>query len=169
MPDLLKTYVRVVDRFNRTVGLATMYLILVMLAILLYSSVSKAFRLPANWTLESAQFVMAAYYMLGGAFALQMGDHVRMDLFYGQWSLKRRAAVDCITGLCVLVYLGFMVYGGFTSTAYALQYGEKSYSSWAPYMAPIKIIMTFGAVMMLLQAVSSLIKDIAEARGKPIV
>lgn|SRR5690606_12771872 len=169
MPDLLKTYVRVVDRFNRTVGLATMYLILVMLAILLYSSVSKAFRLPANWTLESAQFVMAAYFMLGGAFALQMGDHVRMDLFYGQWSLRRRAAVDCVTGLCVLVYLGFMVYGGFTSTAYALQYGEKSYSSWAPYMAPIKIIMTFGAVMMLLQAVSSLIKDIAEARGKPIV
>lgn len=169
MPDLLKTYVRVVDRFNRTVGLATMYLILVMLAILLYSSVSKAFRLPANWTLESAQFVMAAYYMLGGAFALQMGDHVRMDLFYGQWSLRRRAAVDCVTGLCLLVYLGFVVYGGFSSTAYALQYGEKSYSSWAPYMAPIKIIMTFGAVMMLLQAVSSLIKDIAEARGKPIV
>src|SRR5690606_41723934 len=115
------------------------------------------------------QLCMAAYYMLGGAFAVQMCDHVRMDLFCGQWSWKRRAAVGCITGLCVLVYLRFMVCGGFTGTAYALQYGEKSYSSWAPYMAPIKIIMTFGAVMMLLQAVSSLIKDIAEARGKPIV
>src|SRR5690606_36645289 len=100
---------------------------------------------------------------------LQMGAHVRMDLFYGQWSLRRQAAVDCFTGLSVPVYLRFMVYGGFTSTVYALQYGEKSYLYWAAYMAAYKIIMTFGAVMMLLQAVSSLIKDIAKARGKPIV
>src|SRR5690606_40400604 len=68
-------------------------------AILLYSSVSKAFHLPANWTLESAQFTMAAYYMLGGAFAMQTGDHVRMDLFYGTWSVRKRAIFDTVTAV----------------------------------------------------------------------
>jgi TRAP-type mannitol/chloroaromatic compound transport system permease small subunit len=168
MPSFFISFVRIVDSFNRKVGIFAMMLVFVMLAILGYSSVSKAFLLPANWTLESAQFVMAAYYMLGGAFAMQMGDHVRMDLFYGQWSNRKRASVDAVTSICLITFLGFLLYGGISSTTYALQYNEKSYSSWAPYMAPIKLVMVFGIIMMLLQSLSSLIKDIAMVRGRPI-
>lgn len=168
MPDFIKNYVRFVDTFNRRVGLFAMYLIFAMFAILLYSSVSKAFHLPASWTLESAQFTMAAYYMLGGAFAMQTGDHVRMDLFYTTWSVRRRAVFDLVTAIALIIFLGFMLYGGITSTTYAIQFKEKSFTAWAPYMAPIKIVMTFGIVMMLAQATSSLFKDIAELRGRPI-
>lgn len=168
MPKFLVCFVHHVDKFNRKVGIFAMMLVFVMLAILGYSSVSKAFLLPANWTLESAQFVMAAYYMLGGAFAMQMGDHVRMDLFYGPWSVRKKATVDVITSICLLGFLGFLLYGGISSTAYAIQYNEKSYSSWAPYMAPVKIVMVIGIILMLLQSLSELIKDIATARGRPI-
>ncbi len=168
MSNFIRGYVRFVDTFNRRVGIFAMYLIFAMFAILLYSSVSKAFHLPANWTLESAQFTMAAYYMLGGAFAMQTGDHVRMDLFYGAWSLRRRALFDIVTVVALIVFLGFMLYGGIASSIYAIEFKEKSFSAWAPYMAPIKLIMTFGVVMMLAQAVSSLFKDIAELRGRTI-
>lgn len=168
MPEAMKIYVRVVDTFNRRVGLFAMYLIFAMFAILLYSSVSKTFRLPANWTLESAQFAMAAYYMLGGAFAMQTGDHVRMDLFYGNWSIHKRAIFDILTAGALIVFLGFLLYGGIASTTYAIEFKEKSFTAWAPYMAPIKIVMTFGILMMLAQAISALFKDIAELRGKPI-
>jgi TRAP-type mannitol/chloroaromatic compound transport system permease small subunit len=160
--------VRLVDGFNRRVGTITMYLIFVMMGILFYSSISKAFRLPANWTLESAQFAMAAYFMLGGAFAMQTGDHVRMDLFYSNWSLRRRSAVDAVTAIALIAYLGFMLFGGLSSTAYAIQYGEKSFTAWAPYMWPIKVVMTFGILLMLLQSIANLIKDVAQVRGKPI-
>jgi TRAP-type mannitol/chloroaromatic compound transport system permease small subunit len=168
MPKPIVMFVRLVDVFNRRVGTITMYLIFVMMGILLYSSVSKAFRLPANWTLESAQFAMAAYFMLGGAFAMQTGDHVRMDLFYSSWSLRRRSAVDAITAIALISYLAFMLFGGLSSTTYALQYGEKSFTAWAPYMWPIKVVMTFGILLMLLQSIANLIKDIAQVRGKPI-
>lgn len=168
MPEFIKSYVRYVDTFNRRVGLFAMYLIFAMFAILLYSSVSKAFHLPASWTLESAQFTMAAYYMLGGAFAMQTGDHVRMDLFYGEWSHRRRAAFDVVTAIALITFLGFMLYGGISSTVYAIQFKEKSFTAWAPYMAPIKIIMTFGVVMMLAQAISALLKDFAVLTGRPI-
>ena len=168
MPDFIKSYVRFVDTFNRRVGLFAMYLIFAMFAILLYSSVSKAFHLPANWTLESSQFTMAAYYMLGGAFAMQTSDHVRMDLFYNDWSIRRRAAFDTVTCIALIIFLGFMLFGGISSTTYAIQFKEKSFTAWAPYMAPIKIVMTFGVEMMLAQAFSSLFKDIAELRGRPI-
>lgn len=168
MPSGVVLFVRLVDGFNRRVGTFTMYLIFVMMGILFYSSISKAFRLPASWTLESAQFAMAAYFMLGGAFAMQTGDHVRMDLFYSSWSLRRRSAVDALTAIALIAYLAFMLFGGLSSTAYAIHYGEKSFTAWAPYMWPIKVVMTFGVLLMLLQSIANLFKDIAQVRGKPI-
>ena len=168
MPDFVKSYVRNVDAFNRRVGRATMYLILVMMGILLYSSVSKTFLLPSMWTLEMAQFVMAAYYLLGGAYSLQMDSHVRMDLVYGRWSPKTKATVDAVTIILLFVYLGFLLYGSISSTTYAFRFNETSYSSWSPYMAPIKVIMTIGIFLTLLQTTSIFLKDLAVAIGRPI-
>jgi TRAP-type mannitol/chloroaromatic compound transport system permease small subunit len=168
MPDILVRYVHVVDRFNYRLGRMTMYLVLVMMAILIYSSISKTLYLPSQWTLEMAQFVMAAYYLLGGPYSLQLDSHVRMDLIYGRWSPRQKAAVDVVTVFMLLVYLGFVLYGGISSTTYALQYGETSYSTWAPYMAPIKIIMTIGIILTLLQSTSIMIKDIGTAIGRPL-
>lgn len=91
-----------------------------------------------------------------------------MDIFYGRWSLKRRAFTDSITAFCLVFYLVFLLVGGISSTQYAIEYGQKNYSSWAPPLTPIKIIMTVGILLMLLQAISMFFKDLARARGEPI-
>jgi len=168
MPNAIKIYVRYVDAVNRAVGRFAMYLIFAMMGILLYSSISKTFFHPSLWTLEMAQFLMVAYYLLGGSYSMQLGSHVRMDLVYGAWSDKTKAAVDAFTVLFLIFYLGLLLYGALSSTQYALQYGEKSYSSWAPKMAPIKIIMAIGIFLMLLQAIATFFKDLAKARGQDL-
>ena len=165
MPECLKRYVRCVEAASRRVGRLAMYLIFALMAILLYSSFSKAFLLPAQWTLEMAQFTMVAYYVLGGPYSMRQGEHVRMDLLYASWSPRARAAIDCFTVLFLIFYLGVLLYGGISSTAYALEYGERSYSAWAPYMAPIKIVMCLGVVLMILQALAAMLRDIATWRG----
>ncbi len=165
MPNAIRTYVRIVDRMNRWVGRFAMYLVFVMMGILFYSSISKTFFLPSLWTLEMAQFVMVAYYLLGGGYSMQLNGHVRMDLLYGRWSDRTRAWVDAFTVLFLIFYLVFLLYGGLSSTQYALEYGERSYSAWRPYMAPIKIVMCVGVALILLQAVAALFKDIAKLRG----
>ena len=168
MPNAVKIYVRYVDAVNRVVGRFAMYLIFVMMGILLYSSISKTFFNPSLWTLEMAQFTMVAYYLLGGSYSMQLGSHVRMDLVYGAWSDKTKAAVDAFTVLFLIFYLVLLLYGALSSTQYALQYGEKSYSSWAPKMAPIKIIMTIGIFLMLLQTIATFFKDLAKVRGEDL-
>ncbi len=165
MPKAIKIYVRYVDAVNRVVGLFAMYLVFGMIGILFYSAMSKTFFDPSLWTLEVAQFTMVAYYLLGGGYSMQIDSHVRMDLLYGRWSDRTKAVVDVVTILFLILYLGFLLYGALSSTEYALQYGEKSYSSWAPRMAPIKIIMCIGIVLMLLQVIATFFKDIAKARG----
>ncbi|MEJ2240319.1 MAG: TRAP transporter small permease subunit [Gemmatimonadales bacterium] len=168
MPKAIRLYVRYVEAVSRVVGRFAMYGIFAMIGLLLFSSISKTFFLPAIWTLEMAQFFMAAYYLLGGGYSMQLNAHVRMDLLYGRWSDKGKAFSDSITAFFLVFYLVMLLYGGISSTEYALQYGETSYSSWSPYMAPIKIIMVFGIVLMLLQAVATFFRDLAKFRGVEI-
>ncbi len=168
MLQLAKRYVRIVDGVNYRIGRVMMYFIFVMIAILLWSSISKTFFLPSLWTLEMAQFAMVAYYIMGGPYSLQLGSNVRMDLFYSNWSDKTKAWVDSFTVLFLIAYLAILLWGGFESTQYAIQYNERSYSAWRPYMWPIKVVLCIGIALMLLQAISELIKDIFRIRGEEV-
>ncbi len=198
MPRLIVWYVRWVERFNWLIGRIVMYGIFAMVGILLWSSISKTFFLPSLWTLEMAQFAMVAYYMLGGPYSIQLGSNVRMDLFYGGWSARRKAWFDSLTVLFLIFYLAVLLYGGIGSTAYSLGYFgsepiaffkelfgtyiagnsgedattigrlERSPTAWRPYLWPIKVLMVLGIFLMLLQAVAELFKDIARLRGADI-
>lgn len=168
MPKAVKAYVRIINSMSWYMGMFAMYLIFAMIGILSYASIMKVFFLPSNWTVEMAQFVMVAYFVLGGAFSLREHDHVRMDLLYAGWSVRGRAKADLVTGLVLIVFLALLLIGGVSSLIYALQYGEKSYSAWAPYMAPIKIVINIGLLLTLLQAIAIYFKDWARLRGEPI-
>jgi TRAP-type mannitol/chloroaromatic compound transport system permease small subunit len=144
-----------------------MYFIFVMIGILLFSSTSRTFFSVSHiWTVEMAQFVMTAYYLIGGGYSMQLDSHVRMDLLYSRWSPKRQAMADALTSGFLIFFLVVLLVGGISSTEYALTYGQRNYSSWAPPLAPIKIIMTLGIALMLLQVIAVFFKDVARARGE---
>ncbi len=165
MPGIIVRYVRIVDAINYRVGRFAMYLLFVLMGVLFYSSISKTFFVPSLWSLETAQFAMVAYYVLGGPYSIQLHANVRMDLFYAEWSVRKKAWFDVFTVFFLIFYLGVMFYGGWDSTSYSLKYGERSPTAWRPYLWPIKFVMMAGFFLMLLQAVSELFKDIARIRG----
>lgn len=195
MPSVIKGYVRAIDAMNRFIGRIAMYLIFALVGVLLWSSISKTFFNPSLWTLETAQFVMVAYYILGGPYSIQMGSNVRMDLFYGAWSLKTKAWVDAFTVLFLMFYLGVLFYGAVSSTAYSLGYFglepfqffgdllktlmtegldaasaklgylERSSTAWRPFLWPVKTILCLGVFLMLLQCLAELLRDLGRLRG----
>ena len=65
----------------------------------------------------------------------------------------------------MIAYLVMLLYGSISSTYYAIEYGERSYSIWRPYMWPIKVVMSIGILLMLLQAISQFFKDLAASWG----
>lgn len=169
MPRPIRLYVRYVDAANRVLGTFVMYGALAIMAVLLFGSLTRyVFNVPIVWIIEMAQFMMAAYYILGGGYSMQLDAHVRMDVFYERWKPGTRAFMDSITVWFLIFYLAIMIYGGFSSSAYSLKYNQTNYSAWAPPMAPIKIIMTIGFVLMLLQAISIFFKDLARAMKREL-
>lgn len=189
MHSLMRGFIRRVDGFNYRLGRIMMYGIFALMAVLLWSTFSKVFFLPSLWTLEMAQFVMVGYYVLGGPYSMQMGDHVRMDLLYGEWSDRKKAWMDMFTVLFLIFYLVVLLYGAIGSTAYSLGYWkteplsffaglvtgseeigrlEQSSSAWRPYLWPVKVVMIVGFFLMILQCLSELCKDVLRLRGQTI-
>jgi TRAP-type mannitol/chloroaromatic compound transport system permease small subunit len=169
VPTPIVLFVRIVDTVNRFVGRFAMAIFFVMAAIMLWSTISRAvFGMPVNWALEMTQFLLSAYYLLGGAYSLQHGAHVRMDLFYSRLPPKGQAMLDAFTILFVIFFLGVLLWGALSSTQYAIQYNQKNYSAWSPVLWPVKLAMTIGIFLMLLQLIAQFFRDVAQARGKPI-
>lgn len=168
MPHGLIAFVRAVEALNYRVGRAAMYLLFVIMGILIWSSLTKVMKVPAIWTLEMAQFTLVAYYLLGAPYSIQLGANVRMDLLYARWSPRGQAIWDVFTVFALIFYLGVMLYGAIDSTAYSLAMGERNPTAWRPYLWPIKVIICLSFVLMILQALAYLVRDLAIIRGQPI-
>jgi TRAP-type C4-dicarboxylate transport system permease small subunit len=82
----MRGYVRVVDGFNRGLGRIVMYGLFAMIGVLLWSSLSKTFFTPSQWTLEVAQFGLVAYFMLVAAV------HVADQADHDHWHLPDAAS-----------------------------------------------------------------------------
>jgi len=169
MPKAIKIFVHAVDATNKFVGTFTMYLVFAMIGLLLYEPISRTiFDKPLIWSMEMSMFTMAAYWLLGGGYSMMLKGHVRMDLLYGRWSEKKKARVDTITDLFLIFYMVFLLVGAYSSIEYAVMYAQRNRTAWAPYMAPIKIIMGIGVLLMLLQVIATFFKDLAKAKGEKI-
>ena len=169
MPKFISTYIRYVDLVCEKVGRFVMYWVFFMMFLLILSFVTRnIINYPLMWIIEMAQFTITAYYLLGGGYSMITDDHVRMDLFYGKLSEKGKAKMDIFTSFFLIFYLVLLFFGSITSLIYTIETKQKLFTAWAPYVWPIKTLMLIGILLMLLQAFSTLFKNIAKVKERKI-
>jgi TRAP-type mannitol/chloroaromatic compound transport system permease small subunit len=95
-------------------------------------------------------------------------DHVRMDLIYSKLKDKTKALLDSLTSVFLIFYLVVLLIGSISSLTYTLETNQRLFTAWAPYVWPIKSIMTFGILLMLLQSIAIFFKDIAKVLDREI-
>ncbi len=169
MDLFIKNYVKFTDMACVKVGRITMYLVFAMMFILILSFVTRnIINFPLIWIIEMAQFIITAYYILGGSYSMITDDHVRMDLFYSKFSEKNKARMDAFTSIFLFFYLVTLLYGSISSLNYTIETNQRLFTAWRPYVWPIKSLMTFGILLMLLQTLSMFFKDLYRIKGKKI-
>ena len=167
MLSAARFYVRGMERLASIIGWFAMFLIYLMIAILLVDVFSdKVFGVVQNWTLESAQFTLAAFYFLAGPETLSDESHVRLDLIYSHLGLRGRAIIDSITIWLVIFYLSIMLWGGISSLVYSWKTGQRLPSLWGPPLAPIKFLMVVCLALMILQCIAIFLRDVLRIRGE---
>ena len=169
MPKIISLYVKLIDWVCVKVGRFTMYTLFLMMFILVLSFVTRnIINIPLIWIIEMAQFIITAYYLLGGGYSMITGEHVRMDLFYSKLSEKNKAKMDMFTSVFLVFYLVVLLIGSYSSLTYTIDTNQRLFTAWAPYVWPIKTIMLFGILLMLLQSFSMFFKDYAKVIGREI-
>jgi len=169
MPTIIRYYVNSIDYISIKTGRVTMYLVFVMMFILILSFVTRnIINIPLIWIIEMAQFVMTGYYLLGGGYSMLTDDHVRMDLIYSKFSDKTKALLDSFTSVFLIFYLVVLLIGSISSLTYTIDTNQRLFTAWAPYVWPIKSIMTFGILLMLLQSIAIFFKDLAKVLNKEL-
>jgi TRAP-type mannitol/chloroaromatic compound transport system permease small subunit len=150
-----------IDRLNNWLGRSMGFLAFFVAAAIVYEVVVRHFfNRPTLWANESTIFAACVIYMLAGGWAVREDRHVRIDLFYHRFSPRGKALVDCLTYPFFALYVVVMLWASSKYAWESLQLRETTMSPWNPPIYPMKIIMTAGLFLILLQGTVRLIRNL---------
>jgi TRAP-type mannitol/chloroaromatic compound transport system permease small subunit len=158
---------RGIDRVTAFVGKAVMWLIL--LAVLVSAGnaiVRKAFNWSSNSLLEMQWYLFGAAFMGAAAYTLQQNEHIRIDIFYGTRSRRTQHLIDLFGH--VFFTLPFVVLMTWLLVPYAWQafkIGQISTNAGGLIIWPARFVLLAGFVLLVVQALSEIIKKIAVMQG----
>lgn len=160
---MLHGFAKGIDRLNGVIGTLVSLLTLPMIAVMLLEVVLRyVFTAPTIWALESAQIMFGFMFLLGAGYTLREDGHVRVEIAYMYSGRRAQAGLKIFALLFVFFYCGVVLYYGSIKAADAIAIREQSFSVWSPYIFPVISMIPVGAALMILQAVSLLIKEAAE-------
>ena len=152
-----------IDRFTESCALVFAALIAPLLAAVTWEVVARyAFDAPTTWAYETIYALYAAMFMLGAAYALRVGAHIRTDFLWEKWPARTRAAIDAIAYLtCFFPAMVLFLIAGIEATWGSYVMNERSAdTSWFPPLWPLKALVPAAAVLLLLQGLSELLKSL---------
>ena len=156
-PDILTKIADQLDRVLDRLGQAISWLNLLMAIIVLVIVVLRYWLSIGSVALqESITYLHAALFMLGISYTLQHNGHVRVDIFYRNFSARRRALVN-LAGLimfliptCVLIIVSSWDY---VNASWAT--GERSEeSSGIAFVYGLKTLMIIMPSLLIVQGIA---------------
>ena len=159
--------VRAIDKFSDTTGTWVSWLNVPLVLAVSYEVIARyAFNAPTIWSFDVTYMLYGTIFMLGSAFALHKGAHIRTDFFYERWSVKTKGWVDSVSyiGLFFPALIVFLVVSG-NEAWYAFTIHETSEQTpWRPLLWPFKAVVPLASLLLLIQGVSETIKSVYAAR-----
>jgi TRAP-type mannitol/chloroaromatic compound transport system permease small subunit len=168
-------YIRFADALSAWFGKTFGWLVVLMTFGMSYEVLVRYFfNAPTPWALDISFIMYGTLFMMGGAYTLSRGGHVRGDFLYRNWSPRRQAGVDLVLyflfffpGILALVVTGWKYAGR------SWGYGEVSVNS--PAGIPIyqfKSVIVAAGILLLIQGLAQVFRCILclrEGRWPPTV
>jgi TRAP-type mannitol/chloroaromatic compound transport system permease small subunit len=155
--------VRIIDRFTDTTGMWIAWLNLPLVFAISYEVIARyAFNAPTSWSFDVTYMLYGTIFMLGAAYALHKGAHIRTDFFYEKWSVQTRGMVDSVSYIVFFFPSLLMLLAASGSEAWsAYVIGETSEQTpWRPILWPYKSVVPLTCVLLMIQGVSETIKSV---------
>jgi len=165
----MKAWFRAYDSFLDRLGPVLRYLVIVAMFIITWETISRyLFNAPTIWAHGTSELIMACYYLLGGAYILRHGGHIKMDVIYRRLPLRTRAIVDLFNAMFFFLFCVVLVWKGAELAWGSLMILETTESPFLAPLYPVKMILPISAFLMLLWGLGKFIRDLVTATtGRP--
>jgi TRAP-type mannitol/chloroaromatic compound transport system permease small subunit len=151
-----------VDAVGRTTAWVTFALVLLMAGNTLASYL---FSLSSVWAQELEWHLLVPICLIGMAWALRRGEHVRVDVFYAGYPPRLKAAVDFIAALGLLAVSLYIIKVSVPYVMQSWRIGEGSANpGGVPYRYLLKAFIPAGFALFALQTVSDAIRAAGRMR-----
>lgn len=172
LPPALVRIVRVIDTISEWSGRVVAWLIIPLMVGTTYEVFARyLFNAPTIWAYDTSYMLYGSHFMLGAAYTLLKGGHIRTDILYQKWSPRTQGRVDALLYL-LLFFPGmiFFLWMGAQEGVQSMLIGERSDATpWRPILYPLKLVIPVTALLILVQGVSELIKSAHLAlKGRPL-
>jgi TRAP-type mannitol/chloroaromatic compound transport system permease small subunit len=159
-----------IDKLSYYTGEFVSYWAVIAVFVYFYEVVARyVFNSPTNWAHEGMFLMFGMQYLIAGSYAMLTDAHVRVDIFYAEWSPMRKAVVDLLTSIFFFIFAGTLLATGYIFAMDATRVGEISFSEWEIAYWPFKWAIFVGGVLLILQGVAKLARDLravgAAAKG----
>ena len=156
-------FISLVDNINNKVGKLVSWLTLALVILVCFDVLRRYFLNRTDaWIMELEWHMFAIIFLLGAAYTFKESKHVRVDLFYSQFSNKNKALLNIIGGLVLLVpFCILLIYitSSYAYDSYLLGEGSPD-PGGLPHRFIIKSLIPFAFILLLLQAIAEVLKNI---------
>jgi TRAP-type mannitol/chloroaromatic compound transport system permease small subunit len=166
MPGLVRI-INLIDGFTNAFGSALSWLVAPLVAAVTYEVVARyAFDAPTIWAFDTTYMLYGAIFMLGAAYTLLKGAHIRTDMLWENYSDRTKGLIDLIAYVAFFFPGLMMIFITSVDDAfYSFQIGERGeQTAFRPIMWPFKAVVPLTAALLMIQGVSELLKSIIAVR-----
>ena len=166
-PPLFYALIRGIDRFSDVSGKLIALSMLFLVAIITREVVGRYFfNSPTVWVYEMSNMVNGAAFMLGCAYALYKGAHVRTDIFWDRFSERRKGIIDLVSYLVLFFPTMITLFVISVDDAwYSFSIEERSQESiFRAIMWPFRSSIPLAALLFIIQGISETLKCVYQVR-----
>ncbi len=155
-----------VDRTSLAVGNTLSWLFLLSVLLTCYEVfMGSAFRAPTIWVHDATTMMSATCFLVGGAYAMQRGDHIRITFLYDMLPLRARRGCDLAGLVLALLYLLGLGWFSGMQAFNSIRIIEMSGRAWnVPMPMVIRTALFVGTALFALQAAAEMVKLIRAPR-----
>lgn len=166
--DALLKLSRLIDAVNDRIGRFAFWLVLIVTVLSAGTAIARyGFSTGSNALLELQWYLFGAIFMLGAAYGLLKGAHVRIDVLNGRLSRRTQAWIDVFGTLFMLLPACIIIaWFGWDMFERSWSIMERSSDAGGLIRWPAKILVPLGFALLILQGISELIKRVAFLQGR---
>ena len=160
-----------IDRVTGCIGVIAAWLVVPLVLATAYEVFTRyALNAPTVWAFEIGYMMMGSHFLLGAAYALREGSHVRVDLLDGHVSPRVTAAISVVGYVFLLLpFMLWLSWGMWDHFATAWAKNETSgHSSWNPVVWPYRLVFLISFCVLTLQIVGEVIRGFRVVTGQTV-